>query len=306
MCFHCFPAELPKRSPFHSRVCKNTMAGSFKLPQLTLSKVKKTADLPRFEWEHFEKVKKLGSGGFGTVYVGRYEGKNEKVVAKKMKGESVDAKSRFIKEAKLLHATQGHRNVIKFLGFCEEPGSILMEYSCFDFAPFGIEKHTSTLASFLHVVDDDFDFSSFAELLPICGKDIITGLEYLHSKNIAHRDLKPVNVLVSNQHYSNPCLVENDLETTYAKCPIVCKLADFGLSRSLELQTKTVLMSKTECIGRGTLQYMAPEIHLPKRSTVSQDDLKKSNIWSLGIMMFQMVNPNLFGPYHNELEHAGL
>jgi hypothetical protein len=51
---------------------------------------------------------------------------------------------------------------------------------------------------------------------------------------------------------------------------------------------------------------MAPEIHLPKQSSVNQDDLKKSDMWSLDIVMHQMVNPNVFGPYHNELEHAGL
>ena len=72
------------------------------------------------------------------------------------------------------------------------------------------------------------------------------------------------------------------------------------------MQTKTVLMSKTQCIGRGTLEYMAPEIHLPTQSRVNQDDLTKSDIWSLGIVMHQMVNPNVFGPYRNELEHGGL
>ena len=71
-----------------------------------------------------------------------------------------------------------------------EPGSILMEYACFEFGLFGIEKRASTLVNCLHLVNDDFHFTSFAELLPVCAKDIITGLEYLLNKNIAHRDLK--------------------------------------------------------------------------------------------------------------------
>ena len=280
------------------------MATSFKLPQLVVSKTKKKLDLPTFQWQHFEKQKKLGSGSFGSVYVGKYAGKDERVAAKKMKGDNIDSRSRFMKEAGLLNATTGHRNVISFFGFCEEPCSILMEYCCFDFSPFGAEKQVTTLGSFLHVVDDEFDFTSFADVLPVCAKDVITGLQYLHNKNIAHRDLKPGNIRVSNQHYSNPD--NKDLATAYSESPIVCKLADFGLSRSLDIQTKTILMSKTECIGRGTPAYMAPEVHLPKKSHVSQDDLKKTDIWSLGLVMYGMVNPNVRGPYRSELEQAGL
>ena len=282
------------------------MATIFKLPQLAVRK-KKKVDLPAFQWQNFEKEKKLGSGSFGSVYLGKYAGRDERIVAKKMKGDSVDSKSRFMKEAGLLNATTGHRNVIRFFGFCEEPCSILMEYSCFDFTPFGVEKQVTTLGNFLHVVDDEFDFTSFADVLPVCAKDVITGIEYLHTKNIAHRDLKPGNILVSNQHYSNPdILINKDLATAYSENPIVCKLADFGLSRSLDLQTKTILMSKTECIGRGTPAYMAPEVHLPKQSHASQNDLKKTDIWSLGLVMYAMVNPNVRGPYRGELEQAGL
>ena len=281
------------------------MASSFKLPQLTIRKSKRV-NLPTFEWQQFEKEKKLGSGSFGSVYLGKYPGRDEKVVAKKTKCDSVDSKSRFIKEAGLLNATTGHRNIVSFFGFCEEPCSILMEYSCFDFSPFGVEKQVSTLGNFLCVVDDDFDFTSFADVLPVYAKDVTTGLEFLHTKNIVHRDLKPGNILVCNQHYSNPAIIKKDLETAYSDCPVVCKLADFGLSRSVDIQTKTILKSKTECIGRGTPAYMAPEVHLPKQSHASQDDLKKTDIWSLGLVMYAMVNPNVRGPYRDELEQAGL
>lgn len=77
-------------------------------------------------------------------------------------------------------------------------------------------------------------------------------------------------------------------------------------SRSLDLQTRTTLLLRTECVGRGTPAYMAPEIHLAKKPNASQDDLKKTDIRSLGLVMYAMVNPNVEGPYHGELEQAGL
>jgi serine/threonine protein kinase len=82
-----------------------------------------------------------------------------------------------VKEAALLNSTKGHRNIIRFLGFCEEPYSIMMEYS----SPFyRVAKSLCTL-----FVDDEFDFASFADLLPTCAKDVVAGLKHLHTKNIA-------------------------------------------------------------------------------------------------------------------------
>ena len=264
------------------------MAGSFKIPT-PIRKPKKDPGLPKFEWKLFEKEKKIGRSTFGSVYLGKYEGKGDKVVTKKINGESIDSQARFVKEAALLNSAKGHRNIIQLLGFSSEPYAIMMEYSSFDFRPFGVEKRVCTLEDFVHFVDAEFDFTSFVDLLPACAKDVVTGLEYLHCKNIAHRDLKPGNILVSNQHYSGTTCDENEFAKAYAECPIICKLADFGLSRSLELQTKSFVMSKTESVSRGTPTYMAPEIHLGRLFQANQDDLKKADMWSVGFSDVQNV-----------------
>ena len=76
----------------------------------------------------------------------------------------------------------------------------MMEYSFFDFGPLGVEKKVPTLENFVHFVDAKFDFSSFVDVVSVCARDVITGLEFLHRRGIVHRDLKPgSNTLDSNQ-----------------------------------------------------------------------------------------------------------
>ena len=228
----------------------------------------------------------------------------QSVVVKKLRlGESEDAKCRFLKEAKILNGIK-HPNIPSFLGFSDLPYALMMEYVAFDFAPFGLEKTLYNLEDFYHFVDCEFVFKMFSDVITVCKRDVVKGLEFLHGIEIAHRYLKPSNILVSNKHYAQK--EQAIIEREYQACPIVCKVADFGLSRSLDAQTQTVLDSRTNHIYRGAPVYMAPEIQTGSLTTATQSDLMKMDIWSLGILAHAMMNPNLSRPYSKEAEQLGV
>ena len=156
--------------------------------------------------------------------MGNYARAKETVVVKKLRGESGDGKRRFIKEGQMLNDLKGHRNISQFSAFCDNPFAIMMECSVFDFNPFGENKEVTTLEDFIHFVVNEYDFSSFSQLISLCAKDIATGLDFLHKRNVAHRDLKLSNVLVSNVHYI--AKEGQDPQKAFSEQPIVCKLAD--------------------------------------------------------------------------------
>ena len=79
----------------------------------------------------------------------------------------------------------------------------------------------------------------------------------------------------------------------YSKDLLICKLTNFGESRSALIQTVSTLHAKTENVERGSKPYMAPEIILDERKlkSVSMTALKAIDIWALVITMFQCFKP---------------
>lgn len=221
---------------------------AFTLPSLKkpLSALQSRHFEHEFDFEKIEDKEVIGRGGYGIVYKRQYL--HETVVVKTILGEAKDDEENFVKEAKLIQNLQ-HKNVVSFKGFCSKPCAIMLEYVCFDFTPFEAPKKVSNLADFLNYIDKLDSFASFHPKLhqTIC-RDIAKGLEFLHFKETAHRDLKAKNILVSSQHY---CHIKDEQErlAIYQQVPIVCKLADFGESRSILIQTVGI-NSRTKRVHR--------------------------------------------------------
>ena len=179
-------------------------------------------------------------------------------------------------------------------------GGYIPEYLYFDFAPFGVSQKVSSLDKFLHYIHSNKAVEQFAFQERIA-RETAAGLAHLPELGIVHRDIKPSNVLVSNQHYF-ASTDKQELEHMFQTRPIICKLADFGESRSAINQTNSVCRMVTSNIVRGTPAYRAPELFRQSGSSLSLEDLKAVDVWTLGMLLFVLINPDVKYPYQLELE----
>ncbi|CAH3179165.1 unnamed protein product, partial [Porites lobata] len=242
----------------------------------------------------------IGSGSFGSVITAKYNGKS--IVVKQLLEQHERNLRLFYKEANILHSLDDKR-IVKLHTVCQSPLAMMLELVYFDFSPFGgLERRVFSLKDFINFLSsEDGAMDSFSPLFNKIAEDTARSLKYLHDNNIAHRDLKPGNVLVSNQMY---CEMPNKeaVREAWEKAPIICKLVDFGESRASMIQTATVCSTQTTNIDRGNPVYMAPELLSPVDTSLSLEQLKACDIWSYGMVIFMLLNPDLQFPYQVEID----
>lgn len=204
---------------------------------------------------YYHKYEQIGKGAYSTVYKA-YHNDLSKIFAVKEINISIHKKNieRFREEIFLMNKFN-HQNILKLYETIEDDNYIylILEYC------------------------ENGDLKNFLNKRPMKEKNvrkfmkqIVSGLQYLNNKNVYHRDLKPQNILLTQDY--------------------TIKISDFGLAKTCESNT----LLDTIC---GSPMYMAPEIMKYKKYDT------KADLWSLGVIFYQMLTGKT--PYtarsHSEL-----
>ncbi|KAL1300036.1 hypothetical protein AAHE18_18G151000 [Arachis hypogaea] len=214
--------------------------------------------------EDLEELKELGSGTFGTVYHGKWRGTD--VAIKRIKKSCFTGRSseqerltlEFWREADILSKLH-HPNVVAFYGVVQDgPGGTMATVT--EYMVDGSLRHV--------LLRKDRYLDRRKRL--IIAMDAAFGMEYLHSKNIVHFDLKCDNLLVNLKDPLRP----------------ICKVGDFGLSK---IKRNTLVSGGV----RGTLPWMAPELLNGSSNKVSE----KVDVFSFGIVLWEILTGE--EPYAN-------
>ncbi|KAK9114043.1 hypothetical protein Syun_020840 [Stephania yunnanensis] len=216
----------------------------------------------------FDPRRKIGDGGFGSVFLGQF--RDGRVVAvKKLHARTTTTTTTksFCNEILILSSID-HPNLVKLHGYCSDPRGLLLVY---DYAPNG------SLADHLHGSKGSPCLLQWRQRLEIALQTALA-IDYLHfsvKPPVVHRDITSSNIFIDSE--------------------MRIKLGDFGLSRLLILsqsESKLSSESSSSCSSssgfvwtgpQGTPGYLDPEYYRSFRLT------EKSDVYSFGVVMFELI-----------------
>jgi hypothetical protein len=210
--------------------------------------------LPRMLVDRYELGRRVGRGGMGAVYAAFDRALNRDVAVKVLRDDLLvpGAAERFQAEARLA-AALAHRNVV----LVHDIGVTAAGRAFF-------------VMELLNGVTLRDELRRLGRLPPArvlqIARDVGSGVEAAHRRQMIHRDLKPENVVL--------CRIDG-IE--------VAKVLDFGLAKALEVSGETPTRFTTPGMIAGTPPYMAPE-HLSGGDPSSDWDL-----WAIAVMAFEMI-----------------
>ena len=235
---------------------------SHKICKEFVENIKKAIGYVKFS-DLYEMKEVIGKGKFGVVNLGIHKKTGQQVAIKILNKENIktiEDKELVRIEIEILKLCH-HPNIVRLLDHLENNDYI---YIVTEYIGGG------TLGQYLKKKKFNFSERQATNIM----SQIANGVKYLHQYGIAHRDLKPDNIMITQQ---------NDYG--------VIKIMDFGLSKILSPNERMV-------DGYGTLSYVAPEVLL--RTPYN----KEVDIWSMGVILFYMLSGKLPFRGHKEQEVA--
>ena len=195
--------------------------------------------------------KKIGSGSFGDVFMGHLRKTGEKIAVKRVKKSILRKHGNY-----LIEAFWKEINSMKICQ-CENSVRLIKTMETENNYNIIMELCDSDLLNFLNNSPSPFTVDEVRETF----SQLNNVFKIMHQHNLIHRDLKLANILIKY--------------TDETKKKFIPKLSDYGFSKDLNNSNYT----ETHL---GTPATMAPEIMMNKPYN------EKSDIWSIGVMMYQL------------------
>lgn len=223
---------------FHKKICRKP-SDSHKSYELEFDADKEEnliEDVPNIK-KHLKVLGQAGKGGFASVLRAKW-GK-EIVAAKKMENTTDHERVRNLHEIYSLR-TYAHPNIVKYIQSYKINGEywVLMEFLEGGTLAEAAREHTFT--------EKEISYTT---------RELLRGIAFLHSQNVAHRDLKSANIMMSTAGQ--------------------IKMVDFGLCAHIPTE-------RLETVGSPF--WMAPEMIKHQPHTVLVD------IWSLAVSLLELAN----------------
>ena len=219
-----------------------------------INKILSFCKIPRFNLEEYTINRKIGEGSYGIIHSLINNKTKEKFALKKIIAQNMNKVQEFAKEFELVNLCQ-HPNILKIYGL----NINLLDHSTYSIQVL-MEKAERDWNKDIKRRMQEENYYTEKELLSIM-KQLTLALLYMSEKlNIAHRDIKPQNVLI----------FENN----------IFKLADFGEAKEIKVNNKDNYLNTL----RGTELYMSPALYNGLK--INKDDIEhdpfKSDLFSLG------------------------
>lgn len=193
---------------------------------------------------YYDFVHEIGKGSFSVVYKAIHKETKEEYAIKIMKKKEIKKQQLIAREIEIM-TTIHHEHILWCKEVYENDNEIVLVLELVN----GGELYDSIV---------EMDRYSEVEAKKII-RQLVSAVEYLHSKGIAHRDLKPENILIEESADGNRKI----------------KVADFGLSKMFSLED---LISRC-----GSITYIAPEVIACETYSEAVD------MWAIGVITFVLL-----------------
>ncbi|XP_029548562.1 RAF proto-oncogene serine/threonine-protein kinase isoform X2 [Salmo trutta] len=195
---------------------------------------------------------RIGSGSFGTVYKGKWHG-DVAVKILKVVDPTPEQFQAFRNEVAVLRKTR-HVNILLFMGYMTEDNLAIVTQWC----------DGSSLYHHLHIQETNLQMFQLMDI----ARQTAQGMNYLHAKNIIHRDMKSNNIFLHEG--------------------LTVKIGDFGLATVKARWSGSYQVEQPS----GSILWMAPEVI---RMQDNNPYSFQSDVYSYGVVLYELMTGEL--PY---------